>query len=101
MHAFVEFVDVAEHIALFVAQPFEFSFEFFALLIGSGGAEFGFELFETFVDGLLASSEFFEAIEDLELFALLGAGFLLFLGLSFGFVAVAVIIEFELLELLL
>ena len=101
MHAFVEFIDIAEHFALFVAESFEFSFEFFALLIVCGGAEFGFELFESFVDGLLALREFFESVEDLELFALLRGSFLLFLSLSFGFVAVAVVIKFELLELLL
>jgi hypothetical protein len=101
LHAFVEFVDIAEHFALFVAKSFEFSFEFFAFLISACGAEFGFELFESFVDHLLSACEFFEAIEYLELFALLTVGFLLLLCLAFGFVAIAIVIQFELLELLL
>lgn len=101
LHAFIEFVDVAEHFALFVAESFEFAFEFFAFLIGACCAEFGFELFEAFVDHLLSAREFLESVEDLELFALLAVSFLLLLSLAFGFVAIAIVIQFELLELLL
>lgn len=101
LHAIVEFVDVAEHIALFIPESFEFAFEFFAFLIGAGGAQFGFELFESFIDHLLAAGEFSQSIEDLELLALLAVGFLLLLGLAFGFVAIAVVVQLQLLELLL
>jgi hypothetical protein len=101
LHAFVEFIDVAEHFALFVAESFEFSFQFFTFLIGASGSKFGFELLESFVDSLLASGEFLEAIEHLKLFALRVVCFLLLLSLSFGFVTIAIIVKLQLLELLL
>lgn len=90
-------VEIADHAALFLFEAFQFAADGLAFGFVLGGGERGLEFLEALIEVLLASGEFAEPGEDLQLFAFLGRGRRL--GLGFGFVAVLLVAEFELVEL--
>ena len=104
LHAFRKFISVTQHLPLFITQPFELTFNFFALSFRLCRSELTFELFQAFVHHLLSLSQFFQPIEHLQLLSLLLSLLLIVLLLSWlllRLVAVAFVIQFQLLQLLL
>ena len=86
---------------MLVTQAFEFTFDFFTLLVGRCSTQFGFKLLQAFIHHLLAASQLFQTVQHLNLFTLLLRLLLLLLCLLFGFVAIAFVVQFQLLQLLL
>ena len=102
IHFLAQFINIAQHFALFVAKAFEFTFDFFPLFIARRGTKFGFQLLESFIDHQLTARQLFKAVQYLNLFTLLlSLLFLLLLSLLFGFVTIAFVVQFQLLQLLL
>ena len=101
IHCFTQFIDVSQHFALLVTQAFQFAFDLVLFFLSFRGAKFGFQLLQTFVQHLLSSSQFFQTIQNLQLLTLRRILFLLLLSLTFGFVAIAFVVQFKLVELLL
>ncbi len=101
IHSFAQFIDVAQHLTLFITQAFEFSFNFFTLFVGRCGTQFGLKLLQSFIHHLLSASQLFQTVQDLNLFTLLCSLLLLLLSLLCGFVAISLVVQFQLLQLLL
>ena len=108
VHAIAEFIGVAEHLPLLIAEGGELAFDGVALLLIAGLLQGGLSLAHLAIEVFLALGEFAQSREDLAIFALLGLLLilllllvLLLLGVALGFVAVVLIRKVELVELLL
>ena len=98
-HPLREFIGIAQHLLLLVAQTFELPFDFLPRFLRFCFLQSGLQLFDLFIEVFLSPREFLQAIDDLPHLTLLGIFLLLCLPL--GFVTVLIVLEFQLLELLL
>ena len=101
LHLFIQLIHITQHLPLLIAKSFQLSLNLFPLLIRSGRTKLRLQLLQPFVDHLLTSRKLFQTIQNLQLLTLLLIALLLLLSLSFGFVAIACIVQFQLLQLLL
>ena len=100
-HAILQFVRVAKHFLLLVAEARELALQFFTLRFIAGALQRRLQIAHLAIEIFLTLREFAEAVENLARLARLR--FLLRLGLlgvggTLGFVTVLLIFEIELLE---
>ncbi len=101
IHRLTKFVDVPQHFALFLPQTLQFPFDLVFFLLRLSCAKFRFQLFQSFVEHLLTTRQLLQSIQNLQLLSLFVVLFLLLLSLTFGFIAIAFVVKFQLTELLL
>ena len=104
LHSFGKFVSIAQHFPLFIPQALQLTFNLFAFCVRFCRSKFTFQLLQTLVHHLLSLSQFFQAIQYLQLFFLLFRLLLVFLLLRWlllRLIAIAFVIQFQLLQLLL
>ena len=99
VHPLAQLVHIFHHLPLIFPQAFELMFDGLAFGLAAGLFQCGLQFLEPLVEILLAASQLLEPVENLQLFFL---GFVRRRGrLALRFVAVFVLGQFQLVQLLL
>ena len=72
VHALAQFVNVGQHLPLFLPQTLEASADFLPLLLRLRLLQRGLQFFDARVEVLLALRQFLQTVQHLKLLALLG-----------------------------
>ena len=97
VHALAKFVDITEHLLLFLLQAFEAAPDFFTLLLGFGFLKRRLQLLKPLVQVQLTARKLLQPILDLKLFASLRG--LLLLRLTLSLIAIVSLLKVQLIEL--
>ena len=101
MHPFAELISLSQQILLLISKPFELAFNLLALLLLIRFFQCGLQLRQFLIQIFLTPGKFFQTIKHLPDFTFLGVLLSRFLRLLLRLVAIFILFDLQVVELLL